>query len=446
MARLEGGYMTLQRCFRLVVAWTVLTILATSASQASNQCGVERRAIKSAFDPAAAKIDASAPTPTSIVQLVQFPAPSPIPDTRIAPSETTFWQLDAMLVEFKHESDGDYHLVLKDQSGRTMIAEIPAPECVKEKTSPFTGAITKARQEFDSHFTVTDRFQEADLPVRIAGIGMFDFDHGQTGLADNGIELHPVLSIDFEPAPGSEPLFSARAVLKPKITSTAPKIPASEITQPRKAMRTPSWRPCLVALLTLLLLYLLLGSLTRRWNPLAFSIGAHGRLSSSKLQFFLWTVVALFAYVALYIARVEDGLSLTGAGFPQNLLLAMGLSVTTMAAAKGITASYVASGKINKAPAATAPGLQGKGVANPPGNTPTAAIHLGDVFLDDDGFPDLTKIQMMSWTLVAIGVYLYNVVSLINTPSGSLQLPDIDTALLVLMGLGQGAYLAKKAM
>jgi Bacterial pre-peptidase C-terminal domain len=38
------------------------------------------------------------------------------------------------------------------------------------------------------------------VPVRIRGVGMFDFLHGQTGVAPNGIELHPVLDIVFNPS------------------------------------------------------------------------------------------------------------------------------------------------------------------------------------------------------------------------------------------------------
>jgi hypothetical protein len=35
-------------------------------------------------------------------------------------------------------------------------------------------------------------------PARITGVGFFDADHGQTGVALlNGIELHPVLKIEW---------------------------------------------------------------------------------------------------------------------------------------------------------------------------------------------------------------------------------------------------------
>ena len=35
------------------------------------------------------------------------------------------------------------------------------------------------------------------FPVHVTGIGFFDFLHRQDGVAPNGVELHPVLSISF---------------------------------------------------------------------------------------------------------------------------------------------------------------------------------------------------------------------------------------------------------
>jgi len=53
--------------------------------------------------------------------------------------------------------------------------------------------------EFNARFTATTSFQTANIPVQIKGVGMFDFLHGQTGVAPNGIELHPVLDVIFNP-------------------------------------------------------------------------------------------------------------------------------------------------------------------------------------------------------------------------------------------------------
>ena len=38
---------------------------------------------------------------------------------------------------------------------------------------------------------------EARPLVRITGVGFFDYLHGQRGVAPNGIELHPVLDVEF---------------------------------------------------------------------------------------------------------------------------------------------------------------------------------------------------------------------------------------------------------
>ena len=112
-----------------------------------------------------------------------WPAPSPIPaNNRVSPYETTVWVLNATLTKYKNESDSDYHLVLSDAAGNTLVAEIPLPACVGSG-SPFLSKITNARAEFDAKFNATTSFQTASIPVQITGVGMFDFLHGQTGVA-----------------------------------------------------------------------------------------------------------------------------------------------------------------------------------------------------------------------------------------------------------------------
>jgi len=97
---------------------------------------------------------------------------------------------------YKLESDVDYHIVVQDENGNTMVTEIPCPCCVAA-VSPFASAIANARQQFDAHLTATTFFQSVSIPVQITGVGFFDFIHGQTGVAPNGIELHPILDIRF---------------------------------------------------------------------------------------------------------------------------------------------------------------------------------------------------------------------------------------------------------
>lgn len=166
------------------------------------QCGVERWSVKTGTDPDAGQVNLASSSSTTIATMRSWTAPSPIPsNSRVSPYETTQWVLNATLVEFKLESDSDYHLVIKDSSGNTMIAEIPSPNCVGSG-SPFGPGITNSRNEFDAKYTATTSFQTVNVPVQIRGVGMFDFLHGQTGVAPNGIEIHPVLDVVFNPSGG----------------------------------------------------------------------------------------------------------------------------------------------------------------------------------------------------------------------------------------------------
>jgi hypothetical protein len=182
-----------RRCLFLAV------ILLVVPSALFAQCGVERWSVKTGTDPDAGLVNLNSSTSTTIAALRAIPAPSPIPsNSRVAPTETTQWVINATLTQYKLESDSDYHLVLSDASGNTMIVEIPSPTCVGAG-SPFLAGITNARNEFNARFTATTSFQTANIPVQIKGVAMFDFLHGQTGVAPNGIELHPVLDVIFNP-------------------------------------------------------------------------------------------------------------------------------------------------------------------------------------------------------------------------------------------------------
>jgi len=190
-------------------------LAATSPSRVTG-CGVERWSVKTGTDPDARLVDQARVTPTNLGTLRALPAPVQPPlSSRVKPVETTVWSLDAILLRYKQETDSDYHLVLADTGGRTLIAEIPAPECVGP-SSPFLPAMRTVRTAFTARFhptpsfqrvsvTVhvsgvgffdpTPSFQRVSVTVHVSGVGFFDVDHGQSGVAPNAIELHPVLSI-----------------------------------------------------------------------------------------------------------------------------------------------------------------------------------------------------------------------------------------------------------
>jgi IPT/TIG domain len=184
----------------------------------------------------------------------------------------------------------------------------------------------------------------------------------------------------------------------------------------------------LIGVAFLVVLYVVTAFITGHWRLKEVFNGFDGFGSTSKLQWFLWLIAILFGYVATWVLRAEQGDYAALSDIPVNLLTVLGFSTGTAAAAKGITAGYVQTGKVAKT-----------GVpANP---TPATT---GGVFQDDSGGPELAKIQMIAFTIIAIGIFLATVFHQIAIGDIKDGLPNIDSSLLVLMGISQGGYLGKK--
>ena len=193
-------------------------------------------------------------------------------------------------------------------------------------------------------------------------------------------------------------------------------------------MKLFSNHPFLWAVGFLLLLYLLYRRVAGTWNIFSLALGADGRLSTSKCQFLLWTGAVLFVFLVLLFAH---GNATFSSDLPQNILLVMGFSLTTAVGAKYIV--------INQ------PSTQTSGDTGPPTMNPTYLI------ADNDGRLDLNKAQMLAWTVVGIAAFLMNFgnswgayAACSPTTTGPACFPDVPQALMVLMGLGQGAYLGGK--
>ena len=137
--------------------------------------------------------------------------------------ERAVYQVSGRLVLFKDEEDGDYHLVVTDDSlnytpggpgtngletGTSFIAEIPDPACVPGKKgdpntpSRFDAQLRDVRAKFEARFPGGSG-ADTDLggiSVTLVGIAFYDRPHLQTGRAINGIELHPLLDVQFAAA------------------------------------------------------------------------------------------------------------------------------------------------------------------------------------------------------------------------------------------------------
>ena len=63
--------------------------------------------------------------------------------------------------------------------------------------------------------------------------------------------------------------------------------------------------------------------------------GADGSASTSKFQWFLWLIVILFAYTALWVLRAEQGNFSALSEGPVNLLTVLGFSTGTRRRGEG---------------------------------------------------------------------------------------------------------------
>src|SRR5258706_142329 len=68
---------------------------------------------------------------------------------------------------------------------------------------PVGAAIAQAGAVFGGKLAAPTTFKTANVAVRVTGVGFWDDNHGQRGVAPNAIELHPVLGLTFDPAAGT---------------------------------------------------------------------------------------------------------------------------------------------------------------------------------------------------------------------------------------------------
>ena len=165
-------------------------------------CGTERWKVKTLADADTSRINFYDTIITTVTAQGKLKPPHKISKNMQRCDEECFLlQLDCYILKYKKEDDKDYHVVIKDlYNENTMVTEIPSPlECDELKKSGHYADFEKVRDWFENHIGVpTNRFKNCEPPVkvRLTGIGFFDFNHGQTGHAPNGREIHPVLKIE----------------------------------------------------------------------------------------------------------------------------------------------------------------------------------------------------------------------------------------------------------
>src|SRR4051794_684629 len=162
-----------------IVAVAASVVWRSGSGGATNgraACGVERWAVKTLQDRPVLR----PARPTTVRFLVTRRPPAHLPMTRLS-FERNVFTVVAAVTGIRDEDDGDLHLLLRS-GGAQMIA--PAPQAV---------CTTRARLRYRSAMALARLLVRVCARAKITGVAFFDLKHGQTGVAPNGIELHPIL-------------------------------------------------------------------------------------------------------------------------------------------------------------------------------------------------------------------------------------------------------------
>lgn len=141
--------------------------------------------------------------------------------------------------------------------------------------------------------------------------------------------------------------------------------------------------------------------------------------SLSKFQFLLWTLVALFGYVFLTIAKSLVQGTVAFSDLPGNLPGIIAISAATGVLAPGVTAVRGAKG------------------AGPDLPTPADLVTVGGVVVAE-------RFQFFVWTIIGAGTFLFLILS--TDPATIQDLPSIPERFLEVMGLSSFGYLAGKLL
>lgn len=198
------------RILALVLAISLLALVPVQAApfnaleraSKSASCGVERIEIKTLTDPTAKSVSLT-PVQTTVQALRAVPVPpgyNRYDDSSRYPVERHVYSLTAQIIGFKHESDRDFHIVIAspNNASQTMIVEPPDPNCPLSRKSGHAAQFAAVRATMVRCFgEPTTYFRRlTGHPVAVfTGVGYLDPIHGQTGVAPNGIELHPLLGL-----------------------------------------------------------------------------------------------------------------------------------------------------------------------------------------------------------------------------------------------------------
>ena len=229
----------------------------------------------------------------------------------------------------------------------------------------------------------------------------------------------------------------------------------------------PSRLMAWLAILLLLTFFIALAAngVTGNWRGAL--IDNRNRISLSRFQMLLWTILILSAYLAATLANMKVTPDLTGAGslfsvtVPSGLWILMGIATTSL-----VAAPLILSTKTSQTPNEQQKDNTLKLLANQhmdvgsdnvidrgqiiayatSDNARWADLFTGEEVGNAAQF-DLGKIQLFYFTFILILVYGIALATIFAGPGPTIKaLPDIDQGILALLGISHAGYLTSKAI
>ncbi|MBT0670706.1 hypothetical protein HT136_20265 [Novosphingobium profundi] len=229
----------------------------------------------------------------------------------------------------------------------------------------------------------------------------------------------------------------------------------------------PRWTWCWTAVLLLGAIMVMGGAVNGRLNGVL--IDSRNRVSLSKFQMLVWTVLVLSALCVGAAWNIKHGLVPIGPdrkpgggaldiAIPVQLLFAMGISAGSFVAVPSLLQLKANQATSEQALASAEARLDLRpGEADPTGRVfkfakPELASWT-DIFLGDDvgnaGAADLSKVQQFAITVLIVGIYVGSIWAMLGAlgPRDAFSsLPPLSEGFVSLMAISHASYLAYKVV
>lgn len=193
----------------------------------SGDCGLARMTLT---DPTAADIDTSQIIGVHVSALASFPLPDGLPDNaRFDPYETTVYRTSGQLISAQLQSDQEIDLVIADPDTDLSITAVfpDAQRCAQVADPTALQLMQMARQQVITTLGTPSAGGSIPLTGQVVVTGVGFIDPQVAALGHSGIELAPVLDVQFDQTAAATGRAAATPPVSPTPAPTATPSPST---------------------------------------------------------------------------------------------------------------------------------------------------------------------------------------------------------------------------